>query len=110
MKLEYEYDSFEYGGEEECYLIVLEADIIRVDEGIGSYEFWGTTGYDVNWVSEIESIECIKVVDSMENEIIPDEEMLKAIRVFINDNWEDLYYKFMRRLEEYDGYDDYDPY
>ena len=45
----------------------------------------------------------------MENEIIPDEEMLKAIRVFINDNWEDLYYKFMRRLE-YDGYDDYDPY
>lgn len=97
QELEYEFVDFEYNGK--YYNLTLSAVADIVDEGIGYYEFWGSSGYHEDLVVLIEDIKCVMVEDEEINQIIPDDDMALAIKAFINMKWEYLASQFEKQLE-----------
>ena len=95
--LEYELVDFEY--EEKYYNLTLSAVADIVDEGIGHYEFWGSSGYHEDRVVLIEDIKCVMVEDEEINQVIPDDNMILAIKTFINMKWEYLASQFEKQLD-----------
>lgn len=52
MSFSITFDIPEFDHQGECYVINGVARFDRIDEGIGSYEFWGAHGNHVQWVND----------------------------------------------------------
>ena len=87
---EYTYEEFEVldvlDAEGDCIAmrdIVFEAEMDRENDGIGSYEFWGTKGYD-------SGTDYWSVSNVGWNEKLYTEQENADIRKWVDDNWFEL--------------------
>lgn len=73
----------DFGETEEDFLTVnFFGDCKMIDDGIGSYEFWGSKGYDSRMVAKCENISWDKYYYSDEENI--------AIKKYLDENYEDI--------------------
>ena len=86
----------DFGGEEDDFLTVtLTGNCNMVDQGIGSYEFHGSRGYDSRMVPECDDITW--------NEDYYSEEENAAIRAYVEKNYDDLVTEIEEKFEEGGG-------
>jgi hypothetical protein len=83
-KFNKEFDLEDYGDEENLYSVEVVAEVSWVDEGIGSYEFWGSVGYDSDIQPEIQDLKIVSYFHNG-NEITPSDEFRKVAEDFLNE-------------------------
>lgn len=98
-----EYDLEDYGTEETSYRIEVSAQVYWEDQGIGSYEFWGSSGYHSEVVAVVEDLKVVRYLINDE-EVTPDADFVSAAQDFLSCLEED----FLEMAED-DGPSSYDP-
>jgi hypothetical protein len=78
------FDLEDYGNEETLYSVEVVAEVSWVDEGIGSYEFWGSVGYHSDIQPEIQDLKIVRYLCN-EKEVTPDDEFRKAAECLLGD-------------------------
>lgn len=80
--------------------ITLEAEVIAVDQGIGSYEFWGSKGYHTDIRREIRSpvyIEEIELLDEDGEAVEVSQELQNLVEQWMNANLNQIEEKIIEK-------------